>query len=92
VGATAATASAATQRPGRAELQHALDAVVAGGAPGAMLLVRDGEHSLRLTSGYGDVARKRPMRPRDRFRVGSVTKTFVATVVLQLAGEGRLAL
>jgi D-alanyl-D-alanine carboxypeptidase len=32
------------------------------------------------------------MRPRDRFRVGSVTKTFVASIVLQLAGEGRLAL
>lgn len=27
-----------------------------------------------------------------RFRVGSITKTFVATVVLQLAGEGRLRL
>jgi D-alanyl-D-alanine carboxypeptidase len=28
----------------------------------------------------------------DRYRVGSATKTFVATVVLQLAGEGRLGL
>ena len=32
------------------------------------------------------------MRAGDRFRVGSVTKTFVATVVLQLVGEGRLGL
>jgi D-alanyl-D-alanine carboxypeptidase len=32
------------------------------------------------------------MRARDRFRVASVTKTFVATVVLQLVGEGRLGL
>jgi D-alanyl-D-alanine carboxypeptidase len=32
------------------------------------------------------------MRPSDRFRVGSVTKTFVATVILQLAGEGKLSL
>src|SRR3954468_6637644 len=88
----AATASAAPHRPDRAKLQHALDAVVSSGAPGAIALVRDGRRSLRLVSGYENLATRRPMRPRDRFRVGSVTKTFVATVVLQLAGEGRLAL
>jgi D-alanyl-D-alanine carboxypeptidase len=89
---TAATTSAAPHRPDRAKLQHALDAVVSNGAPGAIALVRDGRHSVRLVSGYENLATRRPMRPRDRFRVGSVTKTFVATVVLQLAGEGRLAL
>ena len=36
--------------------------------------------------------RGRPLRATDRYRVGSATKTFVATVVLQLAGEGRLGL
>ena len=30
------------------------------------------------------------MRVTDRFRVGSITKSFVATVVLQLVGGGRL--
>jgi D-alanyl-D-alanine carboxypeptidase len=90
---TAATADAAPQRPApRAKLQHALDAVVAGGAPGAILLVRDGHRALRLTSGYRRIATRTPARARDRFRVGSVTKTFVATAVLQLAGEGRLTL
>ena len=32
------------------------------------------------------------MRVAERFRVGSITKTFVATVVLQLVGEGKLSL
>jgi D-alanyl-D-alanine carboxypeptidase len=32
------------------------------------------------------------MRPGDRYKVGSVTKTFTATVVLQLVGEHRLRL
>jgi D-alanyl-D-alanine carboxypeptidase len=32
------------------------------------------------------------MRPTDRFWIRSVTKTFVATVVLQLVGEGKLRL
>src|SRR4051812_33337176 len=89
---TATTASAATHRLDRAELQHALDAVAGSGAPGAIALVRHGRHSMRLVSGYANLATRRPMRPRDRFRVGSITKTFVATVVLQLAGEGRLSL
>jgi D-alanyl-D-alanine carboxypeptidase len=32
------------------------------------------------------------MRAVDRYRIASVSKTFVATVVLQLAAEGRLQL
>src|SRR3954451_18259988 len=88
----AATASAAPHRPDRATLQHALDAVVSRGAPGAIALVRDARRSLRLVSGYKNLATRRPMRPRDRFRVGSVTTTSVPTVVLQLAGDGTLAL
>jgi D-alanyl-D-alanine carboxypeptidase len=32
------------------------------------------------------------MRPTDRFRAGSITKTFVAVVVLQLVTEGRIDL
>ena len=69
---TAATASAAPHRPDRAKLQHALDAVVSSGAPGAIALVRDGRRTVRLVSGYENLATRRPMRPRDRFRVGSV--------------------
>jgi D-alanyl-D-alanine carboxypeptidase len=35
---------------------------------------------------------KRRTQPQDRFGIASTTKTFVATVVLQLVGEGRLSL
>ena len=76
----------------RAKIQHALDRLTATGAPGAIVFVRDGNRTLRLTSGYGNLEPQTPMRPTDRFRIGSVTKTFVATVVLQLTGEGKLAL
>lgn len=40
----------------------------------------------------GESAPGRAATPRDRFDIGSISKTFVATVVLQLAGEGRLSL
>ena len=76
----------------RAKIQRALDRLTATEAPGAILLVRKGNRTLRLTSGYGNIDKKTPMRATDRFRVASVTKTFVATVLLQLAGEGRLGL
>ena len=39
-----------------------------------------------------NLEKKTPMRVGDRFRIGSVTKSFVATVVLQLVGEGKLSL
>jgi D-alanyl-D-alanine carboxypeptidase len=81
-------------RPARSEarLRRALDGFVGAGVPGAIVLVRDGDQIVRLASGYRNLAAKTPLRPTDRFRVGSVTKSFVATVVLQLVGEGRLAL
>jgi D-alanyl-D-alanine carboxypeptidase len=69
-------------------LQQAVDA----GAPGAIALVNDG-HSVRLYSaGVADKGSGRPLRPTDRFRTGSITKPFVATVALQLVGEGKLSL
>jgi D-alanyl-D-alanine carboxypeptidase len=76
----------------QAKIQRALDRLTATEAPGAIALVRDGNRTIHLTSGYGNLETKTPIRATDRFRIGSVTKTFVATVVLQLAGEGKLRL
>lgn len=91
--ALASAGSAATAPPPQeVQLRKALDAVVAAGVPGALVLVRDGDRTVRLASGYGDLARRTPMRVTDRFRIGSDTKTFVATVVLQLVGERKLSL
>ncbi|MFD5794720.1 serine hydrolase domain-containing protein [Streptomyces diastatochromogenes] len=59
--------------------------VTRGRAPAAALLTQDGNHSRYTAAGPG-------MAPADHFRAGSVTKTFIATVVLQLAAEHRLSL
>jgi D-alanyl-D-alanine carboxypeptidase len=70
-----------------------LDQIVAAGAPGAVALVDDGGRRGWLgAGGVADLRTGRPMHPHDRFRAGSTTKSFVATVVLQLVDEGRLSL
>jgi D-alanyl-D-alanine carboxypeptidase len=75
-----------------AALQKDVDALVAAGAPGAILLVRDGNRTIRVTGGLGNVARKTPMRSGDHFKIASLTKSYTAVLVLQLVGEGRLGL
>jgi D-alanyl-D-alanine carboxypeptidase len=42
--------------------------------------------------GVSDLQSKAPIRIRDRFRIGSNTKTFVVSTLLQLADEGRVDL
>jgi D-alanyl-D-alanine carboxypeptidase len=74
------------------ELRRLLDPVVAAGAPGAAARVRDGHRVTQAASGLADLRTGRRMRPGLHYRVGSVTKPFVATVVLQLVGEGKLSL
>ncbi|MFD9910664.1 serine hydrolase domain-containing protein [Streptomyces sp. NPDC059063] len=70
--------------------QAALDAVVRGGIPGVTAQAEDAYGSWHGTSGVGDLRERTPRRADDRFRAGSITKTFVATVVLQLEAEGVL--
>jgi D-alanyl-D-alanine carboxypeptidase len=86
------TAASATTPSRTAQLRGAVDHTVATGVPGVILLARDGNRTIRVTGGYGTLETKAPMRATDRFRVGSLTKTFVSTVALQLADEGTLSL
>jgi CubicO group peptidase (beta-lactamase class C family) len=74
-------------------VQHVLDQAVAGGLPGISAEISEqvsGSAAARRTwfgtAGVADITSGRGRRPPDRFRIGSTTKTFVATVVLQLVG------
>jgi D-alanyl-D-alanine carboxypeptidase len=59
---------------------------------GAVAIVVMPEGTWRGAVGWADSQAKRRADPDDRFAIESTTKTFVATVVLQLVGEGRLNL
>ena len=80
---------------GRVDLmavQQALNQAVAAGVPGIAYLIRDGTRTTVLTSGEANVATHRPMTAKDRFRIASIAKTYLAAIVLQLEAEHRLNL
>jgi D-alanyl-D-alanine carboxypeptidase len=90
--AAPAVATAAPRKADRVGLQKGLDGVVAAGAVGALAEVRDEYGVWRGTSGVAKLDTKRAVPVHGRFRAGSITKTFLATVALQLVDEGRLRL
>ncbi|MBA8948814.1 serine hydrolase domain-containing protein [Actinomadura namibiensis] len=77
----------------RAEIKAALEGMVRDrAATAAMIRVGGGRSGWTAGAGVADLASRRPADPAGHFRIGSVTKTFVATVLLQLRDEGRLGL
>jgi D-alanyl-D-alanine carboxypeptidase len=54
--------------------------------------VDDGADVSAVAVGAARLDPRRPLRVRDEVRVGSITKTVIATITLQLASEGRLRL
>jgi D-alanyl-D-alanine carboxypeptidase len=73
------------------KIDAAIDkAVGEAGIPGAIVGIwgPDGQHI--YTTGVSDKATKAPMEPDFYHRIGSVTKTFTVTGVLQLADEGKV--
>ncbi|MFJ7779891.1 serine hydrolase domain-containing protein [Streptomyces yangpuensis] len=72
--------------------RRAMDAEVEAGIPGITAQARDARGVWKAASGLGDLTTGAPRGTDDRFRVGSITKTFVATVLLQMEAEGRLRL
>jgi len=92
----AAAPAAGSQAPSaelpRQQLQQLLEELVATGQPGAIGLARHGKETWRGASGLAILDPEQPMRPGLRYKVGSITKTFTATVVLQLVGERKLRL
>lgn len=89
---TQVSAVAASAETGRAGLQSHLDEVVNGGALAALAEVRDERGVWRGVSGFAEQDTTRTVPVNGRFRAGSLTKAFVATVVLQLVHERRLRL
>lgn len=80
--------------PNTAVLERAIAGLGAEHKDATAALVRVGgtSGSWRGSSGVADIVTGRAAVEQGRFRAGSVTKTFTAAVVLQLAAEGRVDL
>jgi D-alanyl-D-alanine carboxypeptidase len=96
VATTAVSAAAAVPPPtpplDPQALQKALADVPNGEITGALMKVTGPSGRWSGTAGFSDVATGAGVSTGERFRIGSVTKVFTATVVLQLVGEGRVDL
>ncbi|WP_052759518.1 serine hydrolase domain-containing protein [Paenibacillus sp. DMB20] len=74
------------------KVQKELDKLLRPDVPGAIAYVYDHGKYQGYASGVADLATGRKMQADYRYRIGSLTKTFIAAVVLQLAGENKLGL
>jgi D-alanyl-D-alanine carboxypeptidase len=75
------------------DLQGALNETAVTHGPGLFGLVTEGNRVVFAGSaGVADLAQRRPIALEDRFRIGSVSKVYVATVMLQLVAESVVAL
>ncbi|MEU6028769.1 serine hydrolase domain-containing protein [Streptomyces tauricus] len=83
----------AEAKPSRADpLQQQVDAVHDSGVVGVFAEVTSPGTRDIARAGTAERGTRRPMPLNGRFRIGSATMTFTATVVLQLVGEGRMSL
>lgn len=86
-------ASSAAADQGHGATQDAMDVMAQqDGVPGVLGQAQDGGGVWHGTSGVADRATDRPPMPRDKFRIGSLTKPFIATVMLQLEAEDKVDL
>lgn len=100
MGATAVALSVALAGPAMAApaggdhtaTRQAIKAAVEDGVPGVTATVRDSGTTWSTTAGVGNLRTGKPRSADDRYRIGSITKAFVSTVLLQLEAEGRLSL
>ena len=62
----------------------------AKGYGGAVLVMKDGKPVAAKGYGLADADAKTPIKPDTKFRIGSVTKQFTASLILMLQEDGKL--
>lgn len=101
--ASSSTSSAASSPPASSDAalkqfdQAALEQTFSDAArelrvPGAAMLLRTPGGNLTSTYGVRSFGGTDPVTPADHVRIGSITKTWTTTVILQLVQEGKIKL
>ena len=95
--AAAAVSGTAAQAAPPADLRAQADALVertfpADGPGGAVIITQGGRVIYARGRGLADVHARTAITPDTVFRMGSITKQFTASVIMQLVQEGRIGL
>ncbi|MCJ0944929.1 beta-lactamase family protein [Rhodococcus erythropolis] len=91
IGATTALIGCSTLQRA-VEIQSDLDGLTRSGVVGSIATLDDGTTTAVMTSGVPNRTNGDSIGKNDRVRIGSVTKTFTASLVLQLVAEGKVDL
>jgi D-alanyl-D-alanine carboxypeptidase len=95
---TAELRAAMPQLAATTRVEKELDGYIAGymtamNAPGMMLGLSDASKTVRAAGyGFADVDKRIAVNERHLFQIGSISKSFVALVLLQMRDEGKLDL
>lgn len=81
-----------TQKEILISLQSILDEAVANGVPGISAAIHTRQGQQDFSAGHSDLSTQAPIDKDAAFGVGSITKLFVAVVILQLIEEQKIAL
>src|SRR3954447_313764 len=93
IGALFASAAWALPADFTAKADAYLKSAYPADGPGAAVIVVDhGKVAYAAGRGLADIQHKRKIEPDTVFRLGSITKQFTASVILQLEQEGKLSL
>ncbi|MEU4646266.1 serine hydrolase domain-containing protein [Nocardia fluminea] len=90
--ASALTVSGCGGEPDASTLQRDVGAIVALGTTGVQARVTGAGTDRTAVAGHSDAVAMEDVSAEGYFRIGSLTKTMVATVVLMIVGEHRLSL
>ncbi|GAB7041562.1 MULTISPECIES: serine hydrolase domain-containing protein [Catenuloplanes] len=80
----AAPPATATSAPADGSMRDVAQRMLAVGNPGYLARIDDGRRVSTTAAGVADLATGRALRADDQFEIGSNTKTFTATLILQL--------
>lgn len=89
------TSTSQAQTLNRAKLDQFFDRLAEKNkAMGSLTITRDGNVVYSRAIGYAriDATERKPLTAASRFRIGSITKMFTASMILQLVEEGKLEL
>ena len=84
--------AAATPAPEHPDVQRAMDELARSGAAGVQLSLTDGKGEWDGRAGVAQLGEPEPVPQDGHYRIGSISKTMLSTVVLQLVDEGAVEL